>query len=228
MATVVAVLDRDGWQGRTDNIVVADPLRCRLLWVPRDMWVEELHDRINTAFRTRGHEALLRAVASLGIPVQHSTCLRREAVERALSGTSVTVRVRERLELWYPLDPRGLIEEGRKPVDFNPPAETLHGERIHQWVGARLHRGGPGSDLDRIGRQAVLVRALLRDRFEFARALAEPTWVTMSSAAALDELRRVRAWWRFRCFGPVADATADGKEVLVPQGRRRLLARRMR
>ena len=61
MATVVSIMDRDSRDQRTDNIVVVDLSRKRLLWVPRDLWCERLGDRVNEAFGRSGHQALIAA-----------------------------------------------------------------------------------------------------------------------------------------------------------------------
>jgi anionic cell wall polymer biosynthesis LytR-Cps2A-Psr (LCP) family protein len=239
LTTVITVMDRDGLDERTDNIVVVQPARRRLLWVPRDLWCEEIGTRINVAFKVGGHEALLRGLASLGIPVDHSVCLPRSAVENALEGATVIVPLRAPVRLWYPLTPQGRIEDGRKPADFLPPRETLQGERIHQWLGGRYARDptARSSDLDRIQRQQVFVRALLRQGFDFSRVFHAGKEPAISSQAALDDLRRVRRWWRFSCMDRVDDRCIDGKHVLVllsPQprpsrrrGRAAALIRRM-
>src|SRR4051812_46887068 len=160
-------MDRSGWSANTDNIVVVDPAERCVLWVPRDLWCDSVGDRINTAFGRGGHPCLVEALAEHDIGVEHSVCLAREAVEHALDGVRVTVPVAEDREFWYPLWPREPIERGRKLVRFRAPAETLQGERIHQWVGARTRVDGPSTDFDRIGRQQVLIRCLLDDDFEF-------------------------------------------------------------
>jgi len=215
MATVVSVMDRDGWDARTDNIVVADPDRRRLLWVPRDLWAESLRNRINCAFARGGHEGLLTGLEDLELDARHSLCVRREAIERALADLSVTVPVNEALDFWYPLSPNEPIEEGRKLVRFDPPAESLSGERIHQWLGARLRPDRASSDLERIERQQVFVRTLLDDGFDFARVLERPELVSASSDRAIEELARVTSEWSFKTLGPVAPETIDGMMVLV-------------
>lgn len=218
MATVVSVMDRGGFDQRTDNIVVVQPRRRRLLWVPRDVWCEPIGDRINAAFKVGGHQALMAGLASLGIPVEHSLCLPRAAVEQALAPVSVTVAVPAPLRFWYPLTPLTLVEDGRKPVDFSPPREVLHGERIHQWLGARHARDAAvrGTDLGRIERQQVFLRALVRQGFDFATVLDGPEAPSLSDPAALDDLRRVRARWHFAVTDQWDDlVTDDGREVLV-------------
>jgi hypothetical protein len=54
-ATVIGVMDRDSWAARTDNLVVIEPRRHRLFWIPRDRWSDVVGDRINTAFCRGGH-----------------------------------------------------------------------------------------------------------------------------------------------------------------------------
>ena len=110
----------------------------------------------------------------LGFTVDASICVQRAAVEAAAEGVTVTVPVPERIDLRYPLTPRSMMEDGEKVISFLPPAETLSGERIHQWVGARWMVGRPGSDLIRLRRQQVFVLRLLQEGFDFRRAIADP------------------------------------------------------
>jgi anionic cell wall polymer biosynthesis LytR-Cps2A-Psr (LCP) family protein len=229
MATVIGVMDRPGWRARTDNIVVADPESERLTWVPRDLWVDSLGNRVNTAFARGGHDGLRRALAELGVAADHSVCVQRAAVERLLAGLAVTVPVGEPEEFVYPLRPDTRVQDGAKVVRFEPPAERLTGERIHQWLGARRRPDGAGSDLVRIERQQVLVRTLLREGFDPSPLLEAPELVSASSDAALGEVARVAPHWRFRTLGPVRDRTIDGMTVLV-RGRdwSRLLLRSLR
>jgi hypothetical protein len=121
----------------------------------------------------------------------------------------------EAVDFWYPLSPTEPIEEGRKLVRFDPPAETLSGERIHQWLGARLRPDRASSDLERIERQQVFVRTLLDDGFDFGRVLARSQLVSASSEAAVQELEQVTSEWSFETLGPVAPETIDGMMVLV-------------
>jgi anionic cell wall polymer biosynthesis LytR-Cps2A-Psr (LCP) family protein len=215
MATVVTIMDRDGWDANTDVIVLADPARQRLLWVPRDVWCRRLGDRVNSAFKRGGHQALVAALAELGLRADHSVCLARPAVTQALRDVSVRVPVARPLTLRYPLTPEEPIERGEQLVRFVPPTETLAGERIHQWIGARYELGRPSSDLHRIGRQQVLVRALLAQGFDCSRALSDPGGMSSSGPGAWEELREVRPGWRFRTLPRLRPVTVDGKAVLV-------------
>ena len=120
-------------------IGVVDLRRRRLVWIPRDVWCDTLRDRINRAFAMGGHQALMDGLAHIGFPVDQSLCLRRRATEEALEGVRVHVRVKKRLQFWYPLSPTTPIEDGRKPIDFVPPLEILSGERF-SGIGARYAR----------------------------------------------------------------------------------------
>lgn len=227
-ATVVGVMDRESWTARTDNIVVVDATRRRLVWIPRDLWSEVVGDRINVAYARGGHELLKAAVQDHGLPAESGLVLLRSGVERAVADLSVTVPVKRTQRYWYPLDPTSQLQDGRKLVRFDRPRETLSGERIHQWLGARQGADAHASafpDLDRIERQQVLVRRLLADGFAFANALEDPGRVSVSGAHALRDLGAVRAGWSFETFGPVRNATIDGKRILLP-GQRVLSARR--
>ena len=121
VSTVVTVMDRDGFDNCTDNIVVVQPGRHRLLWVPRDVWCEPRAERINASFKRGSHQRLVEDLQQLGIEVDHSVCLSRSTVERALASIDVTVPVHQPLQFWYPMSPTERIQEGRKPVDFMPP-----------------------------------------------------------------------------------------------------------
>jgi hypothetical protein len=221
MSTVVSVMDRYEWGACTDNIVVADPARRCLLWVPRDLWCEGFGDRINRVFAHERHDGLLRALAEHGITVDHSLCIRREAIERAIANLAVSVPVGERLEFWYPLTPDQPIEGGnRKRIVFEPPSERLEGERIHQWMGARFKADGrrrpllQTGDFARMRRQQVLLRRLLEDSFEFASVLADPRLVSASGPQATEELSCVDPDWRFSMLEDVRNAVRKGKMVL--------------
>ena len=174
--------------------------------------------------RFEGRRRRPRILAELGQPVDHTVCLRRAAVETALADVEVTVPVRRRLELFYPLHPTAAIEDGAKRITFEPPAETLRGERIHQWLGAAWGTRGRDWDLFRIARQQILVRRLLETGVPFGRFLAHPELVAVSDRRALEELACVRPDWRFAILDDVRGARIDGKEVLL-RGRPRLVAR---
>ena len=229
MATVVAITDRPAWWGPTDNVVVVVPSARTLTWVPRDLWCSGLLQRINTAFAWEGHRGLRRALREHGIQVDHSVVVRRDACERALRGARVTVPVSSELRLWYPASPGVTIEVARKEVSFRPPAETLTGERIHQWAGGRFGIDRTLTDLDRIERQQVLIRVLLEQGFDFAPVAADGQAVALSDEQALEELRQVDAEWTFSTLDGLVPRTVDGLSVLVnPDEGRPSFPRRIR
>lgn len=210
MSTIVGIMDRAGFKANTDILVLVQTEFKRLLWIPRDVWCEGLHDRINTAFAAGGHSRLMAALAEHNLEAQHSLIFSREATEAALADVRVVVPVPARMTFAYPLSPTKPIELGSKEVVFKPPAELLHGERIHQWIGAR-----GGSDLHRIERQKVLLRRLIDMRFDFSRVLATPAWFQCSDARAIHALQCVDASWRFDTLDGLRPETIDFKRVLV-------------
>ncbi|MGE3528791.1 MAG: glycosyltransferase [Methyloceanibacter sp.] len=224
MATVVGVLDRDLWEANTDNIAIADPTTKTLTWIPRDLWCPSINHRINKAFARGGIAGLIAALRELGFPCDHGLVLRRSATERAAEGMSVAVPVEERLEFWYPLHPTQPIEDGRKAVSFWPPHEYLAGERVHQWVGARIGVAQDGvalkaTDWHRMERQQVLLQALLKQRFDFAAVISDRHLVRISGEEAIGELALVDATWRMKTFTDVQGESIDGKSVLVKLGK---------
>jgi hypothetical protein len=212
MSTVVAVMDRPGWESNTDVIVVVRPERRELLWVPRDLWSERLGRRTGEAFAAGGHDALLTALGEAGIAVEHGLCVARETAEAIVDRLELVVPVAEPLRYWYPLVPKARIEDGRKLVSFDPPSERLSGERLHQWLGARYAVGRPSGDLERIGRQQVALREALRAGVRLGDG-AEG--IEASAAGAYDDLAQVGHDWRFDTFTRFAPATVRGKKVLV-------------
>lgn len=216
-ATVVAILDRDNWDANTDIIVVVDGARRRLTWVPRDLWSPLISDRINAAFAVGGGRLLLDALAELGFAAQSAVCLRRGATEAALTGASVSVAIHEPLDFWYPLTPTSRLEDGRRQVSFRPPDETLSGERLHQWIGARTMVDGQGTDFHRMRRQIVFLRALIAQGFDFRPVLKDPELARITGEDPLPLLARVRVTWRMQVHDWVDDAVIDGKMVLVPR-----------
>jgi len=213
--TVVAILDRDSWRSNADVMVIADSERRRLTWVPRDLWSRRLDNRLSTAVAVGGGETLLACLAELGLPCTGAICIRRRAVETALATVDITVPVRRRMAFWYPLKPTLPIEEGRRQITFEPPSERLTGERIHQWLGARKQLDGSASDIPRLFRQQVLLKALLRRGFDFGAVLGDSDLVSLTGVDSLAPLRAIEADWRMKVFGACRPARIHGKAVLV-------------
>lgn len=221
----VAIMDEDNWTSNTDVLVVIDSRRRQLTWVPRDLWSERMENRINAAFAAG---QLLPALAELGFPADGLLCLRRGATIAALATVDIEVPVTRPLDFWYPLTPTERIEDGRKQVSFRPPTERLSGERLHQWIGARYAVAGLSSDLHRLARQGILLRALLRQGADFSTLLADPGRVTIEGADPLPLLAQVTADWRMRVFRRVRPETIGTRMVLRKTGWPRYLLRAVR
>jgi hypothetical protein len=202
-------------------LVLVEPRRRTLRWVPRDLWVPGIRRRVNKAFALDGHAGLLCALREHRLHVEHSVCVRRDACERALADIEVTVPVAEMLRYRYPMTPTSRIEDGEREVRFDPPEERLSGIRLHEWIGARLAVGRGSSDLERIRRQQTLVAALLRDGVRPAAWMVSDPGVAISAPAALRDLSAVDAGWRLETLDRLLPEMIDGMDVLVrqtPQG----------
>lgn len=229
MSTVVTILDRPGWDTCTDVIVVAFPRRRTLLWVPRDLLSARYRCRVNGVFARHGHDGLRIALRDLGVRARHSVCLQRGLAEELLAEVSVEVPVERPLEYWYPVDPHGNLQDGKRVVRFDPPAERLEGMRVHEWIGARIAIGRYAGDLERIARQQVFVRSLLRSGFDPRALLRARPELWSATPGAGPDLARVTAEWRTAAITGVVPVTFEAQQVLVkrsrlpgPLGRRRL------
>jgi hypothetical protein len=220
MSNVVAIMDREGWDARTDNLVVVDSRRRLLLWVPRDLWSPLVGARINEAF---GRALLREALAQHGIAADGVLCLQRSATERVLAKLRICIPVGPRVEFSYPLEPTERIEDGSMTMCFGPGDDWLEGKRIHAWLGARYTSEGSLSDLERIERQKTFLRRMLEERVDFRDFVSDPAEVSVSSAAVLDDLAGVRADWSFATFGPLENDVRNGAMVLVPRSRSRVV-----
>jgi len=123
--------------------------------------------------------------------------------------------------------PRLRLQDGRKLVQFDPPEETLEGERIHQWLGARRSADTlppKFPDMDRIERQQTFIRRLLQEGFDFSKLLDDLALVRLSDAGALGPVSAVRVDWELHTFSQFEPETRDGKMILI---RRRSLLRRI-
>jgi hypothetical protein len=213
---VAAILDRDDWGANTDIIVIVDPRQKQLLWIPRDLWSPLLGDRINAAFARGGGPLLVKALRNLGFACSGVLCLRRSATEAALATLTLTVPVPTRLDFWYPLHPTRPIEEGRKQISFEPPEEILSGERLHQWIGARSMLDGSGSDLLRLDRQQIALRAMLAGGPDLSPVLADRSLHRTFGRDVMPTLARIDGAWSMTTYGPVKRKSIHGKTVYVP------------
>lgn len=227
MNTVITITDREGWKADTDNIAIVEPVLRRILWIPRDLWSKKINDRINKAFARGGHKLLKKTLKEYKISVDSSICLQRSATTRIIESLRVWVPVKNTMKFLYPLKPTLPIEEGNKLITFNPPGEWLSGERIHQWIGARItpkdfeSRNLIGSDLNRIERQKVFVRSLIAQRFDFRKFIEKEDEYSTIGSRGFEDLRNIGPDWTMETYGPLEDTTIDGKMVLIKKRQRR-------
>ena len=219
MSTVVSVMDEDSWNGRTDNIAVVEPVKRRILWIPRDLWSKTVNNRINTAFRAGGHRLLIECLREYDIKVESSICFKRSAIINSCQNLRVWVPVERVMKFWYPLNPTKSIKEGRKSITFNPDGELLTGERIHQWMGARISFDKGAGDLNRIERHKILIRHLMAQNFDFKKLICDPDRFPIYGASVFVDLKQVSLDWRFETFGPLLHAKYDQRLVLVKTSR---------
>jgi hypothetical protein len=213
MSTIVGIMDRAGFSANTDNLVLVEPARRHLLWIPRDVWCVTVGDRINAAFRNGGHPLLVEALREHGLTAEYSIVFSRAATERALSGVAVMVPIPVPMTFDYPLTPTAPIEDGSKTIAFAPPAEILRGERVHQWLGAR-----GGSDLHRLERQKIFLRRLIETGYDFRRILTDTDGYRLSGPDAIADLAQVRQDWSLATLDGTEPAVIDGRQVLVRHG----------
>lgn len=232
MSTVVSILDRDNWDDRTDNIGIVEPLKRRVLWIPRDLWCNTIKNRINRAFGKGGHKLLLSCLEEHKITAESSICFRRSATIRSFRDLQVTVPVDEVMEFWYPLHPTKPIEDGKKPIVFNPPDELLSGERIHQWMGARVSFNKGSSDLNRIERHKILLRCMLEQKFDFKKLISDREQFSIYGSSVFEDIKQVGPDWKFDTLGPLRHAKKGEMQVVVRMSRihprsiiRKLIAR---
>lgn len=215
-AVAVGVMDRDGWDANTDILAVVDPVRRRVVSIPRDVWSEAVDFRINFAWAKGGPDLLRRALAELGFQVDEAVCFQRSAVSRVLDTVDVTVPVDQRRAYMYPADPLTDLRFNPAVVArFDPPSERLTGIRVHQWIGARYPLVGPSGDLDRMRRQQILVKAMLDQGVDWSAFVADPDGHVATSRRAFDTLRTVRSDWRFEAFEKIVPVTIRGAHVFL-------------
>ena len=217
MATLVGILDRNWWGARTDVNILVEPRTHSLTWIPRDMYVTSIKNRINSVFYIGGdHEKYRKAADELGFPSDYSITIMPYATMQAFQDIRITVPVPYKMKFKYPLKPVTDIHLGEKTIEFNPPQEILSGERIHQWIGAREWVGPPRpptQEFYRIQRQQVFLKKLLEGKFDFSLIPSEG--VSVSNSKAYDDLRQVQYKWDFIIFDKAIFTTINGMSVLV-------------
>ena len=164
-------MDRNSWSARTDVIIIINPILKKITWIPRDIYIKLINTRINCAFSKGQHELLIKCLKEININVKYSLCLLPDIIELFLNEINeIKINIPITREYYYPLNRLDEIEKGKKIISFNYPCEILSGERLHQWIGARYAvkpYGIIGTDLDRINRQQVLIKEILKNNLKF-------------------------------------------------------------
>jgi hypothetical protein len=123
------------------------------------------------------------------------------------------------MKFWYPLHPTRPIEEGKKSIVFNPPGESLSGEKIHQWIGARITFDKGNSDLIRIERHITFLRCLLEQNFDFTRLITNKEYFSTYRSSVFEDLMQVIANWKLEILGPVEHKKIGKMLVVIKKSR---------
>ncbi len=170
---VIAVMDRNGWTERTDVIIVVNTTNKTIEWIPRDMYVDLIENRLNTAYKMGGSDYLIKCLEEINIHVDYCLCLLPSFIEKVFKIIdSIKVPVKNNLLFKYPLHRHQPIEDGERLVEFKAPYEILSGDRFHEWIGARFEINPIKSsypDFNRSRRQQLLLNEILKkkDIFDF-------------------------------------------------------------
>ncbi len=212
MSVIIGILDSNQ---NTDVIVNVDTVNQKLIWIPRDLYIFPLRNRINIAFSKGGHTLFLNMINRLGYKAKHSICIPHTTSMKVFESLKISVPIREYSQYYYPLKPFTFIEDGQKIIQFDPPSEELYGERIHQYLGARyrIDKKPAFLDFDRIARQQLFLKALLETKFDFSQFLKEPIYI--SDQDAIQELKKVNSEYQLELFDHVVSARIRSKEVLL-------------
>jgi anionic cell wall polymer biosynthesis LytR-Cps2A-Psr (LCP) family protein len=210
----IGIMDRDSWKARTDIVVVVDMVKKTITWVPRDVYVEPIRNRINTAYTKGGSDFLKGALISLGFDVDAVICVLPKAVNTYIqSFDSIQMNLNKKLEFNYPLHRHKPIEDGSKRISFDK-SPVLSGDRVHEWIGARYSPVATyASDLFRVVRQMHIVKQLI----------ANNKYVTYSTEhiKGLTEdyykiLCMIDSSFTFHCYDLVKGERINKMDVLKP------------
>ena len=216
MNVVVGILDQCG---NTDNIVFVNTLERTLTWIPRDLYSFYIQDRVNAAYARGGHLLLVEVLKKLGFAANFSACVSNRMSRELLNNYKITVPVECLADYFYPIIPFEPIEAGKKIVSFRPPFETLEGERIHQFLGARFRVNDSDyvdlPDFERCSRQMLFLKQMLIEKFDFSFFLDKDIF---SDPKAIEFLSLVDANYEFKLYKNCRPVTMNKKSVLVIRG----------
>lgn len=170
---IVAVMDRNGWNERTDIIIYINTEQKMLQWIPRDLYSNLINNRINAAYRKGGANLLLDCLKEFNIYAEHCVCVLPLCFDENIKKiNTIKVPVDKIMIFRYPLHRHIDIEKGSRIINFLPPYEILQENRFHEWIGARNYLNQKSvkviyPDIDRIKRQQILLKELLKINYSF-------------------------------------------------------------
>lgn len=215
---IIAVMDRNSWKARTDIIILVILQKKKLLWIPRDLYIDDLKNRINTAYSKGGKNLLIKCLQKkLNIIIKNCICVLPKAIEEIFSKIgSIIVPVNFDRSFYYPLHRHEDIENGRKIISFYMPSEKLEGERFHEWIGARyaLNPVGPfGSDLDRIYRQQILVKECIKNKINRMDFNITKNYIKDLDENIINFIKIIDESWKISCLNNIISKKINNMEV---------------
>jgi hypothetical protein len=163
----ILIMDRNSWKARTDVIIICNPVKKNIYWLPRDLYCKRISNRLNTAYHKGKDTLVIECLKDLGINVKYCICILPNLInENIIRLGEITVPIAITRHFYYPLHRHTNIEDGKRLIKFTAPNEILAGDRIHEYIGARyaadsqlISKHFP--DFDRIRRQQNLLKQLL-------------------------------------------------------------------
>lgn len=174
----ILVMDRDSWFARTDVIIICNPDKKLLYWLPRDLYCTRICNRLNTAYQKGQDTLVIECLNDVGIAIKHCICILPILInENIMKIGEINIPIGQTRRYFYPLHRHKPIEEGKRLITFTAPNEILTGDRIHEYIGARyaaddhfkpsIKIPSHYPDFDRIRRQQNLLKHLLITKYVF-------------------------------------------------------------
>jgi anionic cell wall polymer biosynthesis LytR-Cps2A-Psr (LCP) family protein len=215
---VITIMDRNEWTSNTDIIILVNPSKKELTWIPRDMYVKEIDHRINAAYRMGRDKLLFESLKSINYDASYNLCILPNAINDFFNQIEeIKVPVDFDRSFFYPLHRHQPIENGKKIIEFKAPFETLKGDRFHEWIGARygaVPNAKYSSDFDRIRRQQTLVKEILKTKKNSIKSYDE-TSIKGLNNEIIEVLQNIDDSWTFKMTGKIVCTRINNKSVVV-------------
>ncbi len=215
---VITIMDRNTWTANTDIIIFVNPSKKELTWIPRDMYIKEIDKRINAAYRTGRDQLLFESLKSINYDVSYNLCILPNAINDFFNQIEeIIVPVNFDRLFFYPLHRHQPIENGKKIIEFKEPSELLKGDRFHEWIGARygaIPKSVYSSDFDRIKRQQILVKEILKTKKNSINSYDEKSIRGLNNEI-LEILKNIDNTWTFNMTRNITCKTINKKSVVV-------------